>query len=174
VAAYWCILSTTTGRRRIWLTVSLPQPTSAVALDFGPPVASAMSKQERGWNSASVASPLLARRLGTVFRHLFNNCLTPNVLNITSKLFFSSGVTAPLSSFCQFLFSMFFVIACNALVALLAVSVVSYELNLLQISCKTYLAICHFCIWLTETLQIYIYFCTDGNCVLMQRYEQLW
>jgi len=33
-----------------------------------------------------------------------------------------------LSSFYQFLFSMFFVIACNALFTLLAVSVVSYEL----------------------------------------------
>ena len=43
-----------------------------------------------------------------VFRHLFNNCLTPNVLNVTSKLFFSSGVTAPLSSFYLFLCSMFF------------------------------------------------------------------
>ena len=98
--------------------MSLPQPTSAVALDFSPPVASAMSNRERGGNSASVASPLLARRLGKVFRHLFNNCLIPNVLNVTSKLFFSSGVTAPLSSFYQFLFSTFFVIACNALVTL--------------------------------------------------------
>jgi len=38
--------------------------------------------------------------------------MTPNVLNITSKLFFSSGVTAPLCSFYQFLFSVFF---CNCL-----------------------------------------------------------
>jgi len=39
----------------------------------------------------------------------------------------SAGVTAPLSSFYQFLFSMFFVIACNVLVTLLAVRVISYE-----------------------------------------------
>ena len=126
-SAYWCILSTTTGRRHIWLTVSLPQPTSAVVHDFASPAASTTSNRERGWNSASAASSLLAQRLGTVFRLPFNNCLTLKVLNVILKLFFSSGVTALLSSFNEFLCSMFSNV-CNALVTLLAVSVVSYEL----------------------------------------------
>ena len=75
----------------------------------------------------------------TVFRHIFNNCLTLNVLNVTSKLFYSSGVTAPLSSFYQFIFSMFFVIACNALVMLLAVSAVTYELYISRCYCLSLL-----------------------------------
>ena len=106
---------------------------------------------------SSLCGSVVSRRCFTfagpaAIQHLFNNCLTPNVLNITSKLFFSSGVTAPFSSFYQFFFSIFFVIACNALVTLLAVSVVSYELMWLPIyfTFTDVLYFTHFCSFLAQ------------------------
>ena len=58
-----------------------------------------------------IQTPHLVRLMNIVSNYIFdcNNrnanraFVTPNVLNVTSKLFFSSSVTAPLSSFYQFL-----------------------------------------------------------------------
>ena len=54
-------------------TVSPPQPDSVTVDDFGPQAANATSSREHDSNSASAASPLLVRQLGTAFRHQFKN-----------------------------------------------------------------------------------------------------
>ena len=81
-----------------WQRVSLPQPSSTVVHDFGLPAASATSNRWHGWDLVNVAHSL-GRRLGTVFRLLFKNPPTVNVLNVTTKLFFFSDVLSRVSCF---------------------------------------------------------------------------
>ena len=71
------------------------QPSYTTSVRHQPPLRATKDK-------ASIASRSLGRRLGTLFRHSFKNCMTLKVSNATSKLFFLSNVTAAVPRFNYF------------------------------------------------------------------------